>query len=188
MASPQAPARYRFSVDEWHRMGETGFFDEDSRVELLDGEVVEMSPIGTRHAVCVKRLTRLFVLRAGDRAVVSVQDPIALDEYSEPQPDVTLARPPLDAYLVSHPAPGDLLLVVEVADTSLAWDRGTKAPLYARAGVAETWVVDLAAERVVVLTDPGPGGYGSERIAGRDETLEPAALPGVTLGVDEILG
>ncbi|MGH9068021.1 MAG: Uma2 family endonuclease [Acidimicrobiales bacterium] len=188
MTPAQAPARYRFSVEEWRRMGEAGILGEDDRVELIDGEVVEMSPIGTSHAVCVNRLLRLLVPRAGDRAVVRVQDPAHLDEHSEPQPDVTLARPPLETYLADHPGPDDLFLVIEVADTTLRWDLGPKSVLYARSGVVETWVVDLPHSQVVVLTGPGPDGYTAKRVARRGEVVEPAALAGVTLGVDEILG
>lgn len=188
MAKAFAPAPYRFSVDEWHQMGEAGLFDEDARVELLDGEVVTMSPIGPRHAVCVARLNRLLWRALGDRAVIRVQDPIGLDQHSEPEPDLALTRPPLEAYLTVHPGPGDLFLVIEVADTTYESDRGRKALLYARAGVPECWVVSLGTDRVVVLSEPGPDGYRDERIAGRGEQVEPAGLPGVVLSVDDIFG
>lgn len=169
-------------------MGEAGLFGEDARVELLDGEVVTMSPIGARHAACVKRLNKRLIQLVGERAVVSVQDPVHLDGHSEPQPDLSLARPPLERYLADHAGPQDLLLLIEVSDSTFSWDRGHKAALYARAGVPETWVVDLAGERVVVLTDPAPGGYATERVGTRGDTVEPRALAGIALGVDEILG
>lgn len=188
MAPVQVPARHRFSTGEWHRMGEAGLFGEDDRLELLDGEVLTMSPIGPRHAVCVDRLSRLLWQQVGDRAVVRVQNPVGLGRYSEPQPDLALTRPPADAYLRAHPGPSDLLLVVEVADTTFEWDRVHKATLYAGAGVVETWVVDLGGDQVVVLTEPAGGGYRRERLARRGDVVEPVALPGLVLGAAQILG
>lgn len=181
------PARHAFTVSEWELMGRAGLFGEDDRVELVDGEVVEMSPIGPQHAVGVGRLARLFFDRAGDRVAIRVQDPVRLDERSEPQPDLVLARPPLERYLAGHPGPGDLLLVVEVADTSLDYDRDHKAPLYARAGVPETWVEDLAGHQVQVMRQPGARGYGAVVVAGRGDTITLEAL-GLTVEVDDILG
>ncbi|MHB1535506.1 MAG: Uma2 family endonuclease [Acidimicrobiales bacterium] len=128
MATQQA--RYAFSVEEWHRMGQAGLFDKDTRVELVEGEILEMAPIGDRHAVCVMRLVRLFGQHS-ERAVLSVQSPLVLAERSEPQPDISLLRPPLERYS-GHPRAEDVLLVVEVSDTSLAYDRDRKAPLYGR--------------------------------------------------------
>src|SRR5207247_3212709 len=153
--SPEGPdtmgmplAHRRFTVDEYYRMAETGILAEDDRVELLDGEIVEMSPIGPRHAATVTRLDHLFNRLVGDRAIVRAQNPVRLDGYSEPEPDIALVTPRADFYRAEHPTPRDILLIVEVADTSLRYDRHTKLPGYARAGVPEAWLVDLTADRV----------------------------------------
>lgn len=135
--------RHRFTVAEFHQMADAGIFTEDHRVELLDGEIVDMSPIGHRHAACVDRLNRLFVIRVGDAAQVRIQNPIVLDDYSEPEPDVALIRPRPDFYESAHPTPGEVFLVVEVADATYETDRRIKIPLYAQSGIREVWLVDL---------------------------------------------
>jgi len=178
----------RFTVEEYHRMVEAGILGEDDRVELIEGELLEMSPISSRHAACVKRLTVLLFERGGRRFLVSIQDPIRLGERSEPVPDLALLRPRADFYASAHPGPEDVWLVIEVAETSGAYDRERKLPLYGRAGIPETWVVDLEREEVVVGRDPSPEGYRTLRIARRGETLSPLAFPDLTLSVDEILG
>lgn len=178
-------ARHAFTVDEWHQMH---FFDEDARLELVEGDVVEMAPIGVRHAFCVMQLTRLFYQFVGDRAVISVQDPVAVNERSELQPDVALLVPPLERYAAAHPGPADVYLLVEMADTTLAYDRDRKAPLYGAAGIPETWVVDLAGDVVAVFSDPDAQGYRRQRRAGRGETIELVALPDVVVAVDDVLG
>ncbi len=126
-------------------MDRVGLLDEDARVELIDGEIVDMAPIGDRHMLCVTRLDDLLGQAAGSRAVVSVQNPIRLDDHSEPQPDIALLRPPLDRY-TSLPGPSDVLAVIEVADSTLARDRA-KSRVYARAGIPECWIVDLGGRR-----------------------------------------
>jgi len=181
--------RHAFTVDEWHRMGDAGLFvGETRRTELFDGEIIEMAAVGSRHAVCVDRLNQLLVPAVRDRAVVRVQGPVGLDDRSEPQPDVALLHPPVDRYLAGHPGPSDVFLLVEVSDTSLGFDRSTKGPAYGRAGVVETWVVDLDHEVVHVMRRPGPDGYGEQRTVGRGGRLEVTALPGITVAVDDILG
>lgn len=181
-------ARRRFTADEYQRMGQTGILDEDDRVELLDGEIVQMTPIGPVHASIVDRLTRLLVQRLGDRAVVRVQNPIRLNPHSEPQPDLVVARDRADFYASSHPAPDDVLLVVEVADSSLALDRAVKMPLYARARVPEVWLIDLAARVVVVHRDPRGGAYADVHTASPDEQLRIEALDDVAVTVTDVLG
>src|ERR671938_544657 len=136
-------AKRCFSVDEYYRMGEAGILTEDDRVELIEGEIIEMSPIGSRHAACVNRLNTLLGRHLRQTAIVSVQNPIRLDAYSEPEPDVALLRPRADYYESGHPTPADALLIVEVADTSADYDRIIKLPLYAKAGIPEAWLVDL---------------------------------------------
>ncbi len=165
-----------------------GILAEDDRVELINGEIIEMAPIGSRHAACVKRLNALFSRHIGDRAVIGVQDPVRLGDYSEPQPDLVLLRPRSDYYAGGHPGPEDILLLVEVAESSAEYDRQVKLPLYARHGVREAWLVDLAGEAVEVYREPAPAGYRDVRRAGRGETVSPGALPDLALAVDDILG
>jgi len=169
-------------------MAEAGILSEDDRVELIEGEIVEMSPIGSHHAACVNRLTRLFSRQGGDRAIVSVQNPIRLSEYSEPEPDLALLRPRADFYAEALPGPEDTLLVVEVMETSAQYDRERKLPLYAEAGIPEVWLVDLAAECIEVYRRPSPEGYEDVRRRCRGERLSPQAFPDVELAVDDILG
>ncbi len=180
--------RRRFTVEEYHRMGEAGIFAEDDRIELIDGEIIQMIPIGSPHAACVDRLTRLFVLSAGQRASVRVQSPISLGPQSEPQPDLTLLRPRADFYVNAHPGASDVWLVVEVAGTSLPFDRTVKMPLYSRAGVPEVWLVDLAGACVEVHRRPSAGRYEEVQRVTRGERLTCQAFPDLSVGVDELLG
>ena len=177
----------RFTVDEYHRMAEAGILSEDDRVELIDGEIVEMVPIGSRHAACVDRLTRLFTSQVGDQAIVRVQSPIRLGRRSEPQPDIALLRPRADFYASAHPGPEDVLLVVEVAETSVEADREVKLSLYGRAGVLEAWLVDLSGEIIEVHRNPSPDGYRSVQQFTRGQTLSPQAFPDLGLLVERIL-
>jgi hypothetical protein len=179
-AKAPAPRQRRFTVDEYYRMGEAGVFGEDDRVELLDGRIYVLSPIGSEHASCVDRLTRLFVRRAGDDAIVRIQNPIRLDEASEPEPDLALLYPRDDAYASEHPGPEDVMLVVEVADTSLQFDRDVKRPLYAAAGVPVLWLVDLEADTIHVYRDPSDDRYTAHDTYGPDDELDLASLPALT--------
>lgn len=179
---------HRFTVEEYHRMGQAGVFHEDERVELIDGQVVEMSPIGPRHAACVDRLNRWLSQRAGERAIVRVQGPVVLARHAEPEPDVTLLRPPIERYADAHPLPQDILLAIEVADTSLEYDRSVKVPLYARAGIPEVWLVNLPAGTVERFREPQAGDYADLHTARRGDALEVLRLPGVTLQAGDILG
>jgi Uma2 family endonuclease len=181
-------AKRWFTAAEYNRMGEAGILTEDDRVELIEGEIIEMSPIGRRHAACVDRLTELLSERLQRRAIIRVQSPIVLNDYSEPQPDVALLKRRDDFYERSLPTPEDVLLVVEVADTTLEYDRQIKVPLYARAEIAEVWVVNLLGEQVEVYAQPANGVYHSERQARRGETINSPAPLGLTLSIDEILG
>jgi len=182
-----APTR-RFNVHEYHRMAVAGILTEDDRVELIAGEIVEMPPIGSRHAACVDRLTRLFSSRVGDAALVRVQNPIRLSDVSEPQPDLALLEPRADFYAAAHPGPGEVLLIVEVADTSVGYDRSVKIPLYARAGIRELWLVDLERERIEVLRQPAAGSYRTAETHRRGGRVTIEALPGLEFPVDAILG
>ena len=178
--------RHVFTIDEFARMGEAGVFAEGERVELIDGEVREMAPIGPSHAVVVNLLAEQFITRLAGTAYVSIQSPIRLGRHTEPQPDLAVARRRLDAYGAGHPEAGDVLLVVEVADSSLRYDREEKVPRYGRAGIPETWLVDLAAETVTVYAGPGPDGYTDEHLYRRGDTIVSATVPEIELLVDEM--
>jgi len=180
--------RYHFNVAEFYRMADAGILTEDDRVELIEGEIIEMSPTGSRHAACVERVNRLLNRLAGEDAIVRVQSPVRLNDFSEPQPDVTLLRPREDFYERAHPAPGDVLLVVEVADTSAAYDRGVKVSLYARSVIPEMWLVDLSREKIEVYAQPAGGSYQQMAEAARGESVTSKTVPGLTLAVADILG
>ena len=183
-----APPKRKFNVDDYYRMADAGIFHEDDRVELLDGEIYEMTPIGDGHAGTVNWLSSVFTRRLGDRAVVSPQNPVRLSDYSEPQPDVAVLRRREDFYRSGKPRPGDVFLIVEVAKSSLDYDRLTKLPRYADAGILEVWIVNLADDQLEVYRKPGEGGYGERVILVRGDSIAPEALPDLVLSVDEILG
>jgi hypothetical protein len=178
----------RFTVEEYERMGQAGILSEDDRVELIDGEIIEMAPIGTRHAAVVNRLNDLLGPQVRPEALVSIQNPVHADPHSEPQPDLLLVKRRDDYYASAHPRGPDVLLVVEVADTSLDYDRGVKVPLYARAGIPEAWIIALPAEEVEVFRQPSPDGYRRVATLRRGDVLSIEALPNVTLAVDQVLG
>ena len=185
MAMPLAT--HRFTLDEYHRMALAGVLHEDDRVELLDGQIVQMTPIGVRHAACVNRVNALITGLTGTRATVSIQNPLIVGEHEEPQPDIAVLRYRADGYQTGHPRALDTLLVVEVADTSLAYDRDVKIPLYARAGIPEAWLVDLTTDRIGVHREPHAGRYTDVRSASPGDILSPVRLPAVTLAVSDIL-
>jgi len=176
-----------FTVASYQRLAELGVLREDDRVELIDGQVVEMSPIGDRHASCVRRLNRRLSRDLRDVALVDVQNPVVLDEYDAPQPDLAVLKPRADGY-TKHPRAADTLLVIEVSDTSVAYDRDIKIPLYARAGIPEAWLVDLPADAIAVYREPAGGEYTSVWVVSRGDTLSPLHFPRGTVSADEILG
>jgi len=182
------PTRRRFTVHDYQQMGQAGVLTEDDRVELIDGEIIQMSPIGPPHTGTVARFTKRFVERFGDVALVFVQNPIRLGEHDEPQPDLALLRPRPDFYTTAHPTPADIFLVVEVADTSLEYDRRTKLPLYARHNIPEVWVVDLNANRILVSRDPTPSGYRTTWTVGRGDRIAPLDFPERELEGVDLLG
>jgi Uma2 family endonuclease len=181
-------ARRTFTTTEYHRMGDAGILTPTDRVELIEGEILRMSPIGRRHAGCVNRLTELFSRRLAGRVIVHVQNPVVLDQHSEPQPDVTLLRRRTDFYSDRHPKPEDVLLLVEVIDSSAGYDRALKLPLYARRGIAEVWLADLAHERIEVYRGPTLRAYRQRIDATRGQRLSPRAFPRTFFRVNEILG
>lgn len=179
--------RHRLSLDDFHRMAEAGVFAPDARVEFIEGEIVDMRPIGSRHAAAVKRLARALHRAVADRALVSVRDPIHLDRHNEPQPDLALLRPREDDYAGALPQAADTLLVIEVADRSAAYDLQVKAPLYARHGIAELWILDLDAGTVRRLRQPHGGEYLEVQASPRPGRVGIAALPGIEIDLDAIL-
>lgn len=174
----QPVTRHRFTTEEYHKMGEAGIFHEDDRVELVEGEIVEMTPIGARHAETVNTFNDLMGdLRGGSGYTISVQNPIVLGIHDEPQPDLALLR--ADRNRTRLPRPEDVLFVVEVSDTTLRYDRETKLPLYARGGVREAWLVDLQNGVIELHTEPSTDGYKVVRKFDRTETVTSTTVPEV---------
>jgi Uma2 family endonuclease len=177
---------YRFKRDAYHAMADAGIFHEDDRVELIAGQVIAQMPIGTTHVSVVNRLNQLFSRLAAGRAIVSIQNPVNLDPFTEPQPDLALLRPRADFYADSLPTPADVLLVIEVADTSLAFDREEKLPLYAAASILEVWLVDLVGKQLVTYRRPTHGNY-AETARHRAGALIPVlCLPDSSVAVSEL--
>jgi Uma2 family endonuclease len=179
---------HRFTVDDYHRMAEAGILHEDSRVELIRGRIVDMAAIGSAHMTAVNRLTRSLVLAVGDRGVVSVQNPVRLDRTSEPEPDVAVLRPGADDPGAPIPSSSDVLLLIEVADSTLRDDRDEKGPLYAESGIAEYWIVNLVDQMFEVYRRPEAGRYKEVRRVGPGDELDMVMLPGVRLAVSALLG
>jgi Uma2 family endonuclease len=171
----------RWTVAEYHQMGEAGILAPDERVELIAGEIIQMTPIGPAHASIVNLLDRRLQAVIGDHAIVSTQNPVVLDSHSEPQPDVALLRPRDDWYRQALPTANDILLVIEVADSSLDYDRKGKIPRYAQHAIPEVWLVDVSAKSLTIFSDPTSGDYASVQVA-RD--LAHIPLPFAELVVD----
>jgi Uma2 family endonuclease len=180
--------RKLFTVDEYHRMWDAGIFPEEKRFELIRGEIFEMPGAKPPHSGRVNRLNHLFPSRLGESVIVSVQNPSSIDDYSEPVPDVSLLKPRQDFYSGSHPLPSDVLLLVEISHTTLRFDTKIKAPLYAEAGIAEYWVLNIPENVLEVRTEPMNGRYTKLAIFKAGESVSPRAFPGITFRVDEILG
>lgn len=161
MSTPvqHTPHRHAYSVDDYYRMAEAGILRPGDRVELIEGEIIDMVPIGSRHAAAVTRIGNTLMCSVGREAIVAIQNPVRLSHYSEPQPDIALLRPRDDFYAAVHPGPGDVLLLVEVADSTLRFDRDTKLPLYARHGIPEVWLVDIENAQFTIHRDPQTHGY-----------------------------
>ena len=179
--------RRLFTVKEYDRFIEAGVLTEDDPVELINGEVIKMSPISSPHAGCVARLSMLLSFRLGQQVVIWTQNPIHVDRYSEPEPDVAVLKYRADFYSESLPSPADVLLLIEVAETSLSYDRRVKVPLYAKAGIQEVWVVDVEAKLIYGYRTPVKGKYQETYVVKRGETITPVAFPEIVLQVDEII-
>ena len=179
--------QHRFSVEDYYRMAEAGVLKPDVRVELLDGKIIDMPPIGPLHGGSVNRLIRLFSTLAEGRWLVSAQNPVRLHRHSEPQPDLMLLKPASDDYMSRHPRPDDVILLIEVADTSLAYDREEKLPAYGHAGVAEVWIVNLADQVIEVYREPHFAGYSKTKVLRAGEKASPLAFADVAVDVAELL-
>ena len=180
--------RKLFTVEEYHRMGETGILGPEDRVELIEGEIVKMSPIGLRHVGCVNAATTLLSVALVDRAVVSVQNPLQLSSMSEPQPDIIVMKPRADFYRSRRQEATDSLLVIEVSDTSLQYDRKVKVPLYARAEVPEVWIENLEENVLLVYAELVSGDYKTRRTLPRSANVSPQAFPDGVFSVEQLLG
>jgi len=179
---------FRLNISQYHQMSEAGIFSENDKVELINGEIIEMSPIGRRHTACVNRLNSVFSQLLGKKVIVAVQNPILLNNLSEPEPDIALLKPRTDFYESGHPQPQDIFLLIEVADSSLEYDRDVKIPLYASSGITEVWLVDIYQQVIIVYRYPSENGYRDIQTLSRGEKLSISAFPENNLFVDDILG
>jgi Uma2 family endonuclease len=179
------PRPHRLSLEEYHRMIEAGVFVDTPRMELIEGEIIEMTPIGPRHSYFVQRLNPLFLRRLPRDVQIRIQSPITLGDGSEPEPDIALVRD--RDYGHEHPGPEDVLLVVEVADSSLAYDRGRKAALYARFGISEYWLIDTGEPALEIHRDPAPEGYREVTRPRMDDEVAPVRLADCRLRVADLL-
>lgn len=175
-----------FTVEEFHKMGEAGILTEDDRVELIQGEIIPMTPIGPRQAACVNTLARLFIQRVPPGVIVHIQNPISLDQHTEVYPDVALLRSRKDRYHNKIPVPADVLLLVEVADTTVAKDQAEKCPLYARHDVPEVWIIDLVKQEMLVYWNPSGDHYQNCSAFRGNAPVAPRSFPNFTITPDEI--
>ncbi len=180
-------ATYTLSVAQYDRMIEAGILPENEHIELIEGEIIEMAALGRRHASRVNLLAESLTEQSRRRYIVSVQNPIQLDDLSEPEPDIALLTRRDDFYRHQLPHPADVLLVIEVADSSLEYDRRTKLPLYARAAIREFWLVNLIEERIEIYTEPANGAYTKVAYIKRGEQLISVTIPDITLDADALL-
>ncbi|MGA8054949.1 MAG: Uma2 family endonuclease [Burkholderiales bacterium] len=187
LEQPLAQARHKLTVTEFQRMGEAGILDEDDRVELIDGAIYDMAPIGSRHAAIVNFLVERLTLSAKGRLLVRGQGPLQIPPYNEPLPDVLLLKPRADRYRDSLPQPADVLLIVEIAHSSLGRDRDVKIPIYAREGIPEAWLVDVQRRVVTVYRGPAPEGY-AEAFELSEGSLAPGCLPPAAIALAELFG
>lgn len=178
----------KLSVGQYHQMIESGILSERDQVELIKGAIIEMSPVGRRHAACVDRLTELFILSLASKAIVRTQNPIQLSDESEPQPDLAILKRRDDFYSSGHPKPKDISLLVEVSDTTIEFDREVKIPLYAQEGIPEVWLVDLNAQVVEVFQQPTSTGYQRTQLFGCGQTVTLPVFPKIQFTIDQVLG
>ncbi len=188
VAMEDGPRRHRITVDEYHHMAEVGLLAPDARVELIEGEIIDRPPIGSRHAATVDGLYRILDRAVGERAIVRCQGPIQLGDLSEPQPDFSVLVPREGVYAQRHPTAADILLVVEVSETTLRYDRQTKMALYARHGIPELWIVDVGRKQLQIFRKPAGAAYGDVLSPERPGVMPIASLPGVTVDLSSLFG
>jgi Uma2 family endonuclease len=176
------------STVDYHRMAEVGILAADEQVELLAGQIVQKMPKGPAHSALCKRMEKLLERQLGDQALVRLQDPIQCDAYSEPEPDIAVVHPSESFYGDRHPIPREVYLIIEVSDTTLERDLGSKADLYAAAGIPDYWVLNIAAQQLHVFRDPGGDGYQRQLILRAQQPITPLAFPDCTLTVQECFG
>ena len=169
--------KHRLTVEEYHRMGEAGILGPQDRVELIEGEIIDMSPIGSNHAGTVNYLNQVLFAALQENAIISPQNPIILNDRNEPEPDIVLLKPRKDFYRQSHPTPNDVLLIIEVADTSLRYDSEIKIPLYARYGIPEVWIVDLENNQLTKYLSPNDDHYESSNVVNDLSQISVQELP-----------
>lgn len=177
----------KFTVEQYYQMVVSGILTECDRVELIEGEIVQMSPIGRNHAVCVDRLTRVFARALPEEVTLRVQNPVRLSDRSEPEPDFAILRGQPGDYLSGHPMPKDVLVLIEVSDSTIEYDREVKAPLYAREGIPELWIIDLNEFKIEVYRTPSPAGYQDVRTFHREQFLAFQAFPAIFFKVEQLL-
>ena len=183
-----APRKRLFTRKEYHAMGKAGIFAPEQRVELLEGEIIVVSPMGDRHSSCITRINRIFAgLNIANQAIVSVQSPVVTSPTSEPEPDIALLAFRDDLYDFGKPRPQDVLLLIEVSDSSLEYDREVKLPYYASLGIPETWIANLQDDRIEAHTEPTPEGYRASRIYRPGDTISPTAFPDLQILVNDII-
>jgi len=174
-------------AEEYQRMIELGIFREDERIELIEGRIVQMSPKNLKHALATTRSNRCFQRVSGDRAFVRVQDPILLNDFSEPEPDIVLVAPPDERYLENHPKPEDIFLVLEIADSSLVYDRDEKGPLFAQNGVVQYCLLNLQSRELEDYREPSSNGYRSKRTYTEEQSFTLVAFPKISIKVKDLL-
>ena len=177
-----------FTVEEYHRMAEVGILTDGDRVELIEGELIQMPPIGSWHASVVDRINAILTSRLGKKAIVRVQGPLVLGKRSEPHPDITVLRPKPDFYASQHPGPRDVLFLIEVADSTVMSDRRLKLPSYASKGIEEVWIVDRKTDAIEVYRTPALRGFQDRSVHSRGDRLAPLAFPSTEFRVMELLG
>lgn len=180
-------AVHRFSVQEYHRMAESGVLQPDERVELLEGQIIQMAAKGTAHSAAVSRIEKLLRNRLGDRGLLRFQDPVRLNDYSEPEPDVAVVHPDPSYYEDHHPTPEEVFWLIEVSDSTLKFDCEVKAPAYSRSGIQEYWVLDVNDRKLHVYRLPSATGYQSETILSEALTIAPVAFSDCTIAIQEML-
>ncbi|MSQ19334.1 MAG: Uma2 family endonuclease [Betaproteobacteria bacterium] len=186
MSAVFTATRHKLTVAAYHDLGATGHLTEDDRVELIEGELIDMAPIGGPHLTSVNRLNMFFARSIGDRGIVSVQNPVILGRHSEPQPDLVILAPHMNARDAGVSIPKDVLLLIEVSDTTVAYDRGTKLPLYVRHGLEDVWLFNLRSDRIEVYRAPTAAGYAPMREIGPGESIAMLALPDVRLAWETV--